>query len=312
VISRQTLSIPGSDGLEIPYFDIRGAQDGPQLTVLAGVHGAEYASIAAAREFVATLDVAAVSGRIRVMPVVNVPAFWARSAFVVPADGKNLNRCFPGEPEGSYTDVLAHHVFQTLVLGSDYLVDMHAGDLPEALEPFTIYEQSRVEAAARDLALSYGLGHCVRQPSSGRTVAGSTCAAAADAGIPAIVAESGENGLMPRPAVERHLAGLRNLARSVGVLAGDPAPVPPVQHHEGWHWLRTEQAGWWQPAVPVGASVEAGALLGTVGDVWGDVFAEIVAPEAGTLLFLTTSPAVGADGLLLGLARNATGPGTGG
>jgi predicted deacylase len=311
VIDRKTLTIPGrsGDGLDIPFFDIRGTQAGPQLTVLAGVHGAEYTSIAAAREFVATLDAATVSGRIVVMPVVNVPAFWARSPFVVPEDNKNLNRCFPGNPDGSYTDVLAHHVFDKIVLGSDYLLDMHAGDLPEALEPFTIYEESSVESSARELALAYGLRHCVRQPATVRTVAGSTCAAAADAGIPAIVAESGQNGLMQRPAIELHLAGLRNLARTVGVLAGDPVPAPVVQQHEGWHWLRTERGGWWQPAVEPGASVNGGDVLGTVSDVWGGVFAEIVAPEAGTLLFLTTSPAVGADGLLLGLARNATGVG---
>jgi predicted deacylase len=311
MISRQELPIPGlGDDLRIPYFDVRGDQDGPRLTVLAGVHGAEYASIAAAREFVANLDVEQVSGRIVVVPVVNVPAFWARSAFVVPADGKNLNRSFPGDPNGSYSEVLAHHVFQHLVLGSDYLVDLHAGDLPEALEPFTIYEQSSVESSARELAMAYGLAHCVRQPSSARTVAGSTCAAAADAGIPAIIAESGENGLMQRAAIDRHLAGLRNLARFVGVLAGEPEPAGPVAEHEGWHWLRTARAGWWQPAVATGTSVRAGDLLGTVADVWGDVFAEIKAPEAGTLLFLTTSPAVGDDGLLLGLARDVPEPGT--
>lgn len=311
MISRQDLDITGlGNGLQIPYFDIRGEQDGPRLTVLAGVHGAEYASIAAAREFVSTLDVTAVSGRIIVVPVVNVPAFWARSAFVVPADGKNLNRSFPGDPAGSYSEVLAHHVFQQLVLGSDCLVDMHAGDLPEALEPFTIYEQSAVESSSRELALAYGLAHCVRQPAAARTVAGSICAAAADAGIAAIVAESGENGLMQRAAIDVHLAGLRNLARFVGVLAGDPEPARPIQQHEGWHWLRTEREGWWQPAVATGSSVQGGDLLGTVSDVWGDVFAEIHAPEAGTLLFLTTSPAVGADGLLLGLARNAPEPGS--
>jgi predicted deacylase len=309
VIARQVLKIPelGTEGLQIPYFDIRGRRDGPQLTVLAGVHGAEYASISAAREFVAHLDPKTVSGRMIVVPVVNVPAFWSRSAFVVPADGKNLNRNFPGDPTGSFSEVLAHHVFSSLVLGSDYLLDMHAGDLVESLEPFTIFEESAVESASRDLATAYGLTHQVRQPAAVRTVAGSTCAAAADAGIPAIIAESGQNGLLEQSAIALHLAGLGNLARTVGVLDGDPWPVRAVQHHEGWHWLRTDRAGWWQPAVPTGTSVAAGELLGTVSDVWGDVFAEVLAPEAGTLLFLTSSPAVEADGLLLGLARDTLG-----
>jgi predicted deacylase len=306
VTARRILSVPGlgPDGLDIPYFDIRGRRDGPQLTVIAGVHGAEYTSIAAVREFVRDLDVDTVSGRIIAVPVTNVPAFWARSPFVVPADGKNLNRNFPGDPGGSFTEVLAHHVFDSFVLGADYLVDLHAGDLPEALEPFTIFEESPVEGASLDLAVAYGAGHIVRQAAVARTVAGSTCAAAADAGIPAIIAESGQNGLLDRASIDRHVAGLGNIARTIGVLDGDPWPAREARRHEGWHWLRTDRAGWWQPAAATGESVEAGRLLGTVSDVWGDVFAEIHAPEAGTLLFLTTSPAVSADGLLLGLARD--------
>lgn len=55
----------------------------------------------------------------------------------------------------------------------------------------------------------------------------------------------------------------------------------------------------------VGTAVQAGDVLVTVGDVWGDSVTEIVSPEAGTALFLTTSPAVSADGLLLGLARRS-------
>ncbi|GII55959.1 hypothetical protein Pth03_43480 [Planotetraspora thailandica] len=303
MITRRDLHIPDLE-LEIPYFEIQGRGDGPRLTVLSGVHGAEYASIAAVREFVRDLDTAAVSGRIVVVPVVNVPGFWARTPFVVPADGKNLNRSFPGDPHGTFTEVLAHHVFSTFIVGSDYLVDMHAGDVPESLEPFTIYEESPVEAASLDLAVAYGAGHIVRQAAVERTVAGSTCAAAADAGIPAIIAESGQNGLLDRAAIDRHLAGLTNIARSIGVLDGEPWPARDARRHEGWHWLRTDRAGWWQPAVTVGEHVPAGGLLGTVSDVWGEVFAEVRAPEAGTPLFLTSSPAVSADGLLLGLARD--------
>lgn len=301
MIARRELTF-GPSLPDVPYFEITGARDGPQLTVLAGVHGAEYTSIAAVRQFVRELDEDEVLGRIVAVPVVNVGAFWARTAFVVPADGTNLNRVFPGDPAGSAAQVLAERVFSTCVVGADYLVDLHAGDLPEALEPFTIFEESAVESAARELAVAYGLGHVIRQTDAQRTVAGSTSAAAADIGIPAIIAESGQNGLLDPAAVQTHLAGLRNLARSVGVLDGPPWPRREVREHEGWHWLRTDRAGWWEPTVGTGASVPPGAVLGTMADVWGEVFDEIRAPVAGTVLFLTTSPAVSADGLLLGLA----------
>ena len=305
MISRRTPHIPelGAQRLDIPYFEIAGHRTGPQLTVLAGVHGAEYASIAAARELVRDIDVSAVSGRIIVVSVVNVSAFWARSAIVVPVDGKNLNRSFPGDLDGSFTDVFAHHVFKTFMLGVDYLVDMHAGDIPESLEPFSMFEESEVEQVSRDLAVSYGLGHVMRQSDAARTISGSSCAAAADVGIPAIIAESGQNGRLDRVAIDIHLAGLTNLARHIGVLDGEPEPEREVRHYDGWHWLRTEKEGWWQPAVGPGASVAAGEMLGTMSDVWGDVFSEVRAPETGTVLFLTSSPAVLADGLLMGLAR---------
>jgi predicted deacylase len=304
-IIRGTLSIPnvGSDALDIPYFDIRGRRDGPQLTVLAGVHGTEYTSIAAVREFVRDLDPKTVSGRILVVPVVNVSAFWARSPFVVPGDGKNLNRSFPGDANGSIAEILAERVFNTFIVGADFLVDLHAGDLPESLVPFTIFDESPVEAASRDLSVAYGLPHSVRQNATGRIVAGSSCAAAAAIGIPSLVAESGQNGLLERPAIDAHLAGLRNLARFVGVLDGDPWPVREVHQHEGWDWLYADQAGWWQPSKTIGTSVEAGELIGTVSDVWGDVCSEVRAPGAGTLLFHTASPAVAEKGILAGIGR---------
>ena len=304
------LRVSGLTGgeLEIPYLDVRGQADGPHVTVIAGVHGTEYTSIAAVRRLAARLEREVVAGRVTAVPVVNLPAFWARSPFVVPADGKNLNRCFPGDPGGSDAEVLAHRLFETFVVGSDRLVDLHAGDLPEALEPFAIFEESPVEDASREMAMAYGLGHVVRQTRAVRTVAGSSCAAAADIGVPAIVAESGQNGLVEPAAVDRHVAGLTNVLRHLGVLAGQAVPGEELAgqravQHEGWHWLRTPVAGWGEPAVAVGTEVEAGALLGTVSELLGPVMHKVRAPEAGVLLFLTTSPAVLHEGLLLGLAR---------
>ena len=49
-----------------------------------------------------------------------------------------------------------------------------------------------------------------------------------------------------------------------------------------------------------GDEVPAGGLLGSVRDLWGDVLEEIHAPSDGVVLFLTSSPAVAAGGLLLG------------
>jgi uncharacterized protein len=306
MIDARELRVDLGDGgvLGIPYVNVIGeAGEGPHLTVIAGVHGTEYTSIAAARELLAELRPAELSGAVTVAPLINLPAFWARTPFVVPLDGKNLNRSFPGDPRGSAADRIAAAVTEELIKGSDYVIDLHAGDLPEALEPFVFYDASPVERQARELALAYGLGHLVRQSSDGRTVTGSTSAAAADLGIPSFTAESGECGILARDAVDRHLRGLRNVLRRLRLLPGDAVAFDHPVEHDGWIWMRTTDAGWWQPAIATGTPVAEGDLLGTVAPVIGGTPTRIIAPAAGVPLFITSSPAVSADGLLLGLAR---------
>lgn len=306
-LTLEITDLPG-DPVEIPYARIEGrAGEGPHLTVVAGVHGCEYTGMAAVMRLIARLDPETLRGTVTAVPILNQPAFWSRSAFVVPADGKNLNRCFPGDPGGSYTDVLAHEIFTRIIAPSDYLLDLHAGDLPEALEPFCLYEESDVEDRARRLALAYGLGHVVRQSNASRTVGGSTSSAAADIGIPAIIAEVGANGICDEASVERHLRGVLAVCAELGMLPGEAhaeagaASVAPVEY-DGWIWMRSAVRGFWQPAVTTGQDVTEGELLGVLLDPLGRELDRVLAPAAGCPLFLTTSPAVVSDGLLLGLA----------
>ncbi len=212
-VRRRTLDLAGID---VPVVELAGTQDGPHLTVIAGVHGCEYASIAGVRQWSAGLAARDLRGRVTVVPVLNMPAFTARSPFVVPEDGKNLNRCFPGDPAGTLAERLAHATFTQLIEGSDALVDAHCGDLPEALEPFALYEAGPAQDQALALAVGYGLGYVIRQEAGpGRAVGGTTSAAAAAAGIPAITAEAGGCGLVEQAAVELHVRGLD---RVLGVL----------------------------------------------------------------------------------------------
>ena len=64
-------------------------------------------------------------------------------------------------------------------------------------------------------------------------------------------------------------------------------------------WVRAE--GWWEPAVRAGNEVRESSVLGYVRDLYGDVQEELRAPADGVVLFVTTSPAVAADGPVLGL-----------
>ena len=248
------------------------------------------------------LDTSALSGRITAVPIVSMTSFRARTAFVVPEDGKNLNRCFPGSPDGTFAEVLAHHVFTELIAPSDVLIDLHGGDMVEALEPFTLYGESAVSEQAHGLAVSFGFPYVVRIRREAAPIGGTTADAAADAGIPAVIAEAGGCGLLEETAVRLHLDGLQRALAHLGMLPGNSTRAPGAQQLvDRFLWLRSAKAGWWEPAVQPGDLVASGGELGVVRNLYGDVVEEVVAPEDGVVLFLTSSPAVDFDGLLLGL-----------
>jgi predicted deacylase len=292
-------------GVGLPCFEAAGSRDGPHLCLIGGIHGGEYSSIAAVTRFMNSLDPRGLSGRITAVPVVSMTSFRARTAFVVPEDGKNLNRCFPGSYDGTFSDVLARHVFDELIAPSDVLVDLHGGDMVEALEPFAIYDESPVEDRARGLAIAFGLPYVVRSATADAPVSGMTSSAAAAAGIPAVIAEAGGCGLLTEKALQLHLDGLGNALRHLGMLPGEASPPGPGMRSVGrFVWLRSRDAGWWEPAVRAGDEVPAGSSLGVVRNLFGDELERVDAPEDGVVLFLTTSPAVEADGLLLGLGAD--------
>jgi hypothetical protein len=303
MVERRTIVFadPRLRHLEHPAFEARGARDGPHVTLIAGIHGCEYSSIAAVFRFMNDLDADELAGSITAVPVVSMESFQRRSPFVVPEDGKNLNRCFPGTYDGTYTDALARSIFDELIAPTDVLIDLHGGDQVEALEPFTIFDASPVEERARALAVAFGLPYVVREePAAG--LAGMTCSAAAQAGIPAIIAEAGGCGLLDPVAVELLVDGTRNVLRSLDMLPG-PVHLPRADMRlvGAFDWLRCRGAGFWEAAVEAGEEVKEEQLLGRVTTLHGDVLEEIRAPRNGVVLFLTTSAAVSDDGLLLGL-----------
>jgi uncharacterized protein len=305
-VLRHTLSLAGYD---IPVVELTGAEGGPRLTVLAGVHGCEYAPMAAVRQWTRSLADREMRGTVRAVPVLNLPAFRARTPFVVPDDGKNLNRCFPGDPEGTIAEQLAYAAFTQLIVGSDALIDVHAGDMVEALEPFALYDAGASEAKAHALAVGYGLGYVIRQqPGPDRAVGGTTSTAAAAAGIPAIIAEAGGCGLVEPAAVAAHVHGLDRVLALLGMTddiapGSEPGTVPTLLGR--FLWLYSTSAGWWEPAVRPGEQVAEGQLLGTVSSLDGaQVLQTLLSPAPGVPMFVTSSPAVAADGLLLGLGAD--------
>ncbi len=274
----------------LPMWLINGKGDGPTLVVTAGVHPAEYASIAAALELGRSLQPENLRGQVVVVPVMNIPAFTARSIYVCPLDGKNLNRVFPGNAQGTASEQIADWVFRNVISQANYYVDLHGGDLIEALVPFTIFFRSgneRVDKMSLEMAKIFGIHFLVCSETPG-----STFCAASRAGIPSILAESGGQGIWTSQHVADHTDGLNRLMRHLSMIPGGTPNPSPFTLLERFLWLRSEHNGFWYPAVDVNDNVKAGQNLGCVKNYEGDILQNALSPADGVVLFLVTSLAI--------------------
>ena len=78
-------------------------------------------------------------GNVIILPLANRSGFENRTMSRVYEDGKNLNRVFPGDREGSEADRLAHMLFEVFIKNVDAYIDLHCGDGYETLVPFCCY-----------------------------------------------------------------------------------------------------------------------------------------------------------------------------
>jgi hypothetical protein len=289
-----------------PVISVTGAKPGPVLFVNAGVHGGEYPAIEAVIRLSKTLDPKKISGSVILMPALNLPAFRSRTPFVCPVDNVNPNRVFPGDPEGSYSEQMTHALINQFVIHADAYVDLHGGDIPEALVPFVICRRGNdaVSKKSKEIAMAFGLPYVLTvskpvQPSKGL----SSYAAAADKRIPAILAEAGGVGQMQEDAVAMLVNGVKRVTAHLGMLEDKQAQRSQAAAAllTKFEWVYTKRAGMWYSKVGAGDFVKQGQEIGTVGDLFGDVLEKIVSPVNGVVLFLTINPSVLEDGLLMGI-----------
>ena len=285
------------DGTQVPVTVVRGRYDGPVLALIAGTHGYEYPPITALHRIRQSLDSSSLRGTVIMVHVANMPSFLGRTIYYSPVDGENLNRVYPGKPDGTVSQRIAHAITTEVIDKADFLIDLHSGDGNEALRPYVympVTGSEPLDAASRELAVAFGLDHIVidRRPLTDMENSLYTDHTALVRGIPAITTETGQLGSNDDHWVDLAENGIWNVMRHLDMIDGDPVP------NDGITWLtdgtviRTTMDGIFIAAVKDGYHVAEGALLGRLVDYFGDELLEFRAPFAGVVNYVIGTPPV--------------------
>ena len=292
-----TIEVPaGVDAaLSIPVVVAHGAQKGPVLALVSGAHGTEYASIIALERVIQRIDPASLRGTVIIVPLVNVPSFQKKVPHVNPTDNKSMNRFYPGNMSGTQTERALFMMTKEVVDRSDYLIDLHGGDIDESLRPYSYWVVSgndRIDAASRGMTLAFGLDTIIiskdrpADPKASRYLDNT----AVVRGKPAVTVEAGYAGTTDTDDIELLANGCFNVMRHLSMLPGIAAPV------ENPVWLETvtpvtsDATGIFYPLVKRGSYVAKGMKIGYVTDYVGRTLFEARAPVAGMITYICAVP----------------------
>jgi len=212
-----------------------------------------------------------------------------RRKFQVPRylpDRRDLNRYFPGNPNGSAAARIAHSFFINVIADCDALVDLHTGSFERANLP-------QIRADLRDpdvVTLTQGLGSMVILHST--PAVGTLRYAATRAGIPTVTLEAGGPSQLELNEVKHGVKSIETLVNTLGMVRkrrfwGEPEPV-----YYRSSWVRADNGGILLVDVSLGSTVRKGTLLGTITDPMSNASTELRSPYAGRIIGMARNQVV--------------------
>ena len=312
---RVTLArLPSGVELATTVHTYDGAADGPTLYVQAAQHGREVNGTEVLRRVHERLlemdaDEAEMAGRIVAVPIAD-PLTFDRVSYTTPEQldsvNPNMNRVWPGDAEGTLHERMAARLWE-FASDADAIVDLHTGS-PDMLTHVVFMEG---HAESRGLAEAFGTGLLLGEQAGedadaeweARNFGGKLRVAATREGIPTVTPELAHNKQLVEDAIESGVAGVLDVCRHLGLLAGEPTRrTEPTLARNHLGRVTAADSGLFRPDpdCAVGDAVEAGERIGTLyHPTTYEVVQEVEADRDGILYALTKEATVtGGDKLL--------------
>ncbi|MBW1713576.1 MAG: succinylglutamate desuccinylase/aspartoacylase family protein [Deltaproteobacteria bacterium] len=282
---------PDGSQIFIPVMIVNGAQDGPSLNVSSGCHGDEYEGSQAIRRWWHKLDPGQMKGVFVGVPVINVMAYEAgsRTSWV---DHLNLNRVYPGRPDGFITERLAYVYLNEVVYKCDLVMDLHGGGNIQTMGNQVVWrtDPGEPETIEKSLELAKATGFKYIWKGSGGW-GGTVTVEALKKGIPAITVEAGGDGRCLEPVIQDMENLIGNVLKHYGFIEGTPQPAQEVVMFKGT-FIHCQSGGLYTQKIGLHERVKKGQELATVAYLFGQVVETIEAPFDGIVSSKRTFPTV--------------------
>ena len=293
---------------EMPLILLNGAGEGKTALVSAGIHSGEYAGIPALIRAGRVLDPKTLCGRLILLPCVNTSGFWGLSQALVPEDGTNLNRAYPGKGGGSVGERIEAFFVREIFPLLDFMLDFHGGSVAEKMTPLVFFPKAKnVTEKALAAAKAMNVGVLVASDANN----GQYSYAANYMDVPGLLLERGGGFFCEERWSDEDYTDLRLLLDHLGMY-----PAEPGTRDEGLKrrvfrdavYLDSDRDGLWYPAAQVGGTVRKGQLLGVLRDFFGETLGEYFAEDDGFILYQTEGLAVNKGSFLAayGLTKTET------
>lgn len=288
--------------IQTPVILVNGADDGPALWIHGCSHGDEFDGTVAIWRALELVQPDSLRGALIVFPALNTSAFEARQR-VSPIDGLDLNRIFPGDPNGSYTRRLAHLTEHLVKDHADFMIDLHGGGNEFSVVYYTIFHRADNEAGQASEKLAKAAGSHLVWASNDAWLTDGLFTRVTKAGIGAMLVECGGEGRLHEQNVRDHERSLVNMMRHLQMIDGAPesAAEEDMVMMRSADFFHCTMGGVITPLVKLGEEVQAGQPLMQIRDVFGNEVEIVTAPSGPAIVLAIKTYGVTNGGASMGI-----------
>lgn len=282
--------------IDLPIHVYRSMNPGPVVLLSGGLHGDEVDGVEIIRRMINSPVFDKLNcGSVIAIPVMNIYGFLNFSREV--PDGKDVNRSFPGNKQGSLAALMAYNLMQKVISEIDLGIDFHTGGANRYNYPQTRYNPK--DERAKEIAMAFNAPLSL----ASNLIDKSLRKEAFKIGKTIVVYEGGESMRFDEGAIQQGVLGAKKVLNHLGMIDFNAEKIESINCLSS-SWIRAKSSGLIQLKVSSGQVVEKNQLLGLITDPFGNFETKLKAPKSGVIIGHNNAPLVNKGDALFHLGES--------